>query len=56
MMWFAIGATIGMGSLLSSLIKRPIQARSPIDAVGGFAVSGGLGALVFGTPLWLLFG
>jgi hypothetical protein len=56
MIWFLIGAGIGAGSLAYSLIQRPMQAKSGLDFLGGFAVSGGLGALVIGTPLWLIFG
>ena len=56
MIWFAIGAAVGLGSLHYSLVKRPIQARSPVDAIGGYVISGAAGAIVIGTPLWLMFG
>ena len=55
MVWFGIGAAIGVLSLLQSVIKRPVY-RSAIDVVGGFALSAGAGAIVIGTPLWLIFG
>jgi hypothetical protein len=56
MIWFLIGAGVGAGSLAYSLIQRPVRAKSGFDALMGFVVSGGLGALVIGTPLWLIFG
>jgi hypothetical protein len=54
--WFGIGFGIGCASLFASIIRRPIVAKSGFDVIAGFAVSGGLGAIVIGTPLWLIFG
>ncbi len=56
MIWFLIGAGIGAGSLAWSLNQRPIMGRSFLDWVGGFGISALMGALIIGTPLWLIFG
>lgn len=53
MIWFAIGAAIGIASVGYSLLRRPTRMNYPIQ---GFATAAVLGAATFGTILWLVFG
>lgn len=53
MIWFIIGAALGMASLGFSLLRKPMAGDYPIQ---GFATAAVLGAAIFGTVLWLIFG
>lgn len=53
-MWrFLVGGAIGTVLVAISLIRPPISMSHPIQ---GLAFGSVLGTLVFGTPLWLIFG
>lgn len=51
--WAAIGAVLGMVQMAISLLRRPIFGGHPIQ---GFLTVAILGALIYGTILWLIFG
>lgn len=53
MLYFFIGALIGMSTMLWSVIRRPIHMGYPVQ---GFAFAAALGAAFYGTILWLIFG
>jgi len=53
MIWFAIGAALGMAIVGINLIRHPMDVNYPIQ---GFLFSAALGAAVIGLPLWLIFG
>ena len=51
--WFLIGAVLGMAQLLLQLRNKPIDFGHPAAI---FAVSALIGAVIYGTILWLIFG
>lgn len=51
MIWFLIGAGLGVLQMVISLIRRPVTGGHPIQGLVTAAV---LGALVWGTLLWLV--
>ncbi len=51
--WFLIGAVLGMAQLLIQLRNKPINFGHPAAI---FAVSALIGAVIYGTILWLIFG
>jgi hypothetical protein len=51
MIWFVVGAGLGVLHMVLSLVWRPITINHPVR---GFSVSAGLGAATYGTILWLL--
>ncbi|MDW9638489.1 hypothetical protein [Sinorhizobium meliloti] len=53
MLYFVIGALIGMGQMLWRFIRKPFDMNYPVQ---GFAFSAALGAASYGTILWLIFG
>ncbi|MDX1059448.1 hypothetical protein GOL74_25480 [Sinorhizobium medicae] len=53
MLYFFIGALIGMGQMLWRFIRQPFHMDYPVQ---GFAFSAALGAVSYGTILWLIFG
>lgn len=54
MIWFAVGAGIGILQLVASVVRQPIslQGAYPLQ---GLAVMAVLGAAFYGTILWLIF-
>ena len=50
--WFLIGAALGMAQLLVQLRNKPIEFGHPAAI---FAVSALIGAVIYGTILWLIF-
>lgn len=52
-LYFVIGALIGMGQMLWRFIRKPFDMNYPVQ---GFAFSAALGAASYGTILWLIFG
>lgn len=53
MIWFIAGGFLGAGQMALSLMRKPISGGHPIQ---GFAVAALLGAAIYGTILWLVFG
>lgn len=51
MIWFAVGAGVGIFHMIVSLAWRPMTINHPVR---GFSVSAGLGAAIYGTAFWLL--
>ncbi|MDX0469933.1 hypothetical protein [Sinorhizobium meliloti] len=51
MIWFVSGAGLGVLQMAVSLIRRPTTLEHPIQ---GFAATAVLGALIYGTILWML--
>lgn len=53
MLYFAIGAGVGLLQMSIRVIRRPTTLQYPIQ---GFLMAGALGAVIYGTILWLMFG
>lgn len=51
MIWFVSGAGLGVLQMAASYIRRPFTMDYPIQ---GFAAAAFLGAVVYGTILWML--
>ncbi|MDE3811574.1 hypothetical protein I7I49_14955 [Sinorhizobium meliloti] len=51
MVWYVSGAGLGVLQMAVSLFRRPSTMDYPIQ---GFAVAALLGALIYGTILWML--
>ncbi|WP_157813645.1 hypothetical protein [Sinorhizobium meliloti] len=51
MIWFVCGAGLGVLQMAASFVRRPFPMNHPIQ---GFAASALLGALIYGTILWML--
>lgn len=51
MIWFVSGAGLGVLHMAASFVRRPSTMYHPIQ---GFATAAILGAVIYGTILWVL--
>lgn len=52
-LYFLIGALLGMAQMLWRFIRTPFDMSYPVQ---GFAFSAAIGAASYGTILWLILG